>query len=72
MTESDATAARPFDQKAFDDSAVAALPHTRTGMKLETPLTRILQGAAPSGVLSLGAVDRPELIDFYVELGKEN
>jgi acetoacetyl-CoA synthetase len=48
--------------------AVAALPHTRTGKKLEVPLKRILQGAAPEEVLSLGAVDRPELIDFYVDL----
>jgi acetoacetyl-CoA synthetase len=52
--------------------AVEALPHTRTGKKLEVPLKRILQGATPSDVLSLGAVDRPELIDFYVGLARQH
>jgi acetoacetyl-CoA synthetase len=47
---------------------VGALPHTRTGKKLEVPLKRILQGARPDEALSLGAVDQPELIDFYVDL----
>jgi acetoacetyl-CoA synthetase len=47
---------------------VTALPHTRTGKKLEVPLKRILQGASPDEVLSLDAVDRPELVDFYVRL----
>jgi acetoacetyl-CoA synthetase len=50
---------------------VEALPHTRTGKKLEVPLKRILQGASASDVLSLGAVDRPELIDFYVDLAAQ-
>lgn len=47
---------------------VEALPHTRTGKKLEVPLKRILQGAPPAEALSMDAVDRPELIDFYVDL----
>ncbi|MFT4288508.1 acetoacetate--CoA ligase [Nocardioides sp.] len=51
-----------------DFYAVAAIPHTKTGKKLEVPLKRILQGADPADVVSPGAVDRPELIDWYVEL----
>ncbi|MBM7365476.1 acetoacetate--CoA ligase [Gordonia hydrophobica] len=50
---------------------VEAIPHTKTGKKLEVPLKRILQGAAASEVLSMGVVDRPELIDFYVRLAAE-
>lgn len=49
---------------------VEAIPHTKTGKKLEVPLKRVLQGARVSEVLSTGAVDRPELIDFYVELAR--
>jgi acetoacetyl-CoA synthetase len=52
--------------------AVEGLPHTRTGKKLEVPLKRILQDATPSDVLSLDAVDRPELIDFYVDLARQH
>jgi acetoacetyl-CoA synthetase len=47
---------------------VEALPHTKTGKKLEVPLKRILQGADPADVLSAGAVDRPDLVNAYVEL----
>lgn len=47
---------------------VDAIPHTKTGKKLEVPLKRILQGADPDEVLSHGAVDQPELIDHYVAL----
>ncbi|MFO6453063.1 acetoacetate--CoA ligase [Aeromicrobium sp. LTX1] len=47
---------------------VDAIPHTKTGKKLEVPLKRILQGAPVEEVLSIGAVDRPELVAYYVEL----
>lgn len=49
---------------------VEAVPHTKTGKKLEIPLKRILQGASAEEVLSAGAVDRPELISYYVDLGR--
>jgi acetoacetyl-CoA synthetase len=48
--------------------AVEAVPHTKTGKKLEVPLKRILQGADPGTVVSAGAVDRPELLHFYRDL----
>ncbi|GAA0975509.1 acetoacetate--CoA ligase [Acrocarpospora macrocephala] len=49
---------------------VPAVPHTKTGKKLEVPLKRILQGADPNEVLSAGAIDRPELVPFYVDLAR--
>jgi len=49
---------------------VDAFPHTRTGKKLEVPLKRVLQGANPADVISPGAVDRPELLDTYVDLAR--
>lgn len=48
--------------------AVPAIPHTRTGKKLEVPIKRILQGARPDDVLSRDAVDDPSAIDFFVGL----
>lgn len=50
---------------------VEAIPHTRTGKKLEVPLKRILQGAKAADVLDPGAVDRPDLIGYYVDLAGE-
>ena len=50
---------------------VAAIPHTKTGKKLEVPIKRILQGARAEDVLSEGAVDRPELIADYVALAAQ-
>lgn len=50
---------------------VPAIPHTKTGKKLEVPLKRILQGAAAEDVLSIGAVDRPELISYYIDLADQ-
>jgi acetoacetyl-CoA synthetase len=48
--------------------AVPAIPHTRTGKKLEVPVKRILGGARVEDVLSLGAVDDPAALDAFVEL----
>jgi acetoacetyl-CoA synthetase len=50
---------------------VDAIPHTRTGKKLEVPVKRVLQGADPTTALSLGAVDDPTLIDQFVRMGAE-
>ena len=52
--------------------AVLAIPHTRTGKKLEVPVKRVLQGADPATALSLGAVDDPALIDQFVRMGAEH
>ncbi|GAB48079.1 acetoacetyl-CoA synthetase [Mobilicoccus pelagius NBRC 104925] len=49
---------------------VRAVPHTRTGKKLEIPLKRILQGADPFAVLDPGAIDDASLVDDYVALAR--
>ncbi len=41
-----------------------------TGKKLEVPVKRILAGAEPSDVLSLGAVDDPTALDAFVALAR--
>ena len=42
--------------------AVPAIPHTRTGKKLEIPVKRILQGGDPRQVMEAGAVDNPDAL----------
>ncbi|MEV5956090.1 acetoacetate--CoA ligase [Streptomyces sp. NPDC051987] len=51
--------------------AVPALPHTKTGKKLEVPVKRLLQGTAVEQVIHPGAVDNPELIGYFARLGAE-
>lgn len=53
------------------DEVIAApgIPHTRTGKKLEVPVTAILAGH--DGVsLDPRAIDRPDLIEWYREQGR--
>ncbi|MBU3752046.1 MAG: acetoacetate--CoA ligase, partial [Mycobacterium sp.] len=53
------------------DEIIAApgIPHTRTGKKLEVPVTAIL-GRRGDASLDPRSVDRPELIDWYRERGR--
>lgn len=48
-----------------------AIPHTRTGKKLEVPIKRLLQGAALDEVVDLGAVDDAELLREYANFARE-
>lgn len=52
-----------------DIIAAPGIPHTRTGKKLEVPVTAIMAG---HGDVSLDprAIDRPDLIDWYRERGR--
>ncbi|MFJ9626933.1 acetoacetate--CoA ligase [Streptomyces sp. NPDC101175] len=50
---------------------VPAVPHTRTGKKLEVPLKRLLQGAPVELVVNPAVVDEPGLLDHFVRLGDE-
>ncbi|GGV58318.1 acetoacetate--CoA ligase [Streptomyces massasporeus] len=50
---------------------VPAVPHTRTGKKLEVPVKRLLQGAPVEQVVNPAAVDNPDLIEHYARLGAE-
>ena len=45
------------------------IPHTRTGKKLEVPVTSIMAGHSDVS-LDPRAVDRPDLIDWYREQGR--
>jgi acetoacetyl-CoA synthetase len=49
---------------------VAAIPHTRTGKKLEVPIKRILLGAKLEDVLSLGAVDDAGSLEAFVTISE--
>ncbi|RFU20167.1 acetoacetate--CoA ligase [Geodermatophilus marinus] len=49
---------------------VPAVPHTRTGKRLEVPLKRLFQGIAPEKALNVGAVDDPAAVEHYVELAR--
>lgn len=53
------------------DEVIAApgIPHTRTGKKLEVPITAIMAGHTEVS-LDPRAIDRPELIDWYRERGR--
>ncbi|WP_031168384.1 acetoacetate--CoA ligase [Streptomyces durhamensis] len=51
--------------------AVPAIPHTKTGKKLEVPVKRLLQGAHADQVLNPSAVDNPDLIAYFAGLGAE-
>ncbi|MER6082551.1 acetoacetate--CoA ligase, partial [Streptomyces sp. NPDC001833] len=51
--------------------AVPAIPHTRTGKKLEVPVKRLLQGAPAEQVLHPSAVDDPDLVAYFAGLGAE-
>jgi acetoacetyl-CoA synthetase len=50
--------------------AVPAVPHTRTGKRLEVPLKRLFQGVDPAKALNVGAVDDPAAVEHYVELAR--
>ncbi|MEU6950525.1 acetoacetate--CoA ligase [Streptomyces sp. NPDC046316] len=51
--------------------AVPAIPHTKTGKKLEVPVKRLLQGVPAEQVLNPAALDRPELVAHFALLGAE-
>ena len=50
---------------------VPAVPHTRTGKRLEVPLKRLFQGVDPDRALNVGAVDDPAAVEHYVALARE-
>ncbi|WP_331739545.1 acetoacetate--CoA ligase (plasmid) [Streptomyces sp. NBC_00015] len=49
--------------------AVPALPHTRTGKKMEVPVKRILQGAAVEMVANRQAVDDFDALAYFSRFG---
>jgi acetoacetyl-CoA synthetase len=51
--------------------AVPAVPHTRTGKRLEVPLKRLFQGVDPAKAVNVGTVDDPAAVEHYVELARQ-
>ncbi|AQT78780.1 acetoacetate--CoA ligase [Mycolicibacterium litorale] len=51
-----------------DIIGVRAIPHTRTGKKLEVPVKRVLQGAEVTAVVSPDAVDDVSLLADFAEI----
>jgi acetoacetyl-CoA synthetase len=49
---------------------VPALPHTRTGKRLEVPVKRILQGADPDSVVQRTALDDAGLLAPFLEVAR--
>ncbi|MGY1752769.1 acetoacetate--CoA ligase [Blastococcus sp. SYSU D01042] len=50
--------------------AVPAVPHTRTGKRLEVPLKRLFQGVDPAKAVNVGTVDDPAAVEHYVALAR--
>ncbi|WP_342661302.1 acetoacetate--CoA ligase [Rhodococcus ruber] len=51
-----------------DIIAAPAIPHTRTGKKLEIPIKRLFQGVDVNTVLDPQAVDDPITLQWYIDL----
>jgi acetoacetyl-CoA synthetase len=49
---------------------VDAIPHTRTGKKLEVPVKRILQGTLTGGAVNPATVDDPRALQTFVKLAE--
>lgn len=50
---------------------VPALPHTKTGKKLEVPIKRLLSGRQAVEVVSRGAVDDSDALQWFVDFAHE-
>jgi acetoacetyl-CoA synthetase len=48
-----------------------AIPHTLTGKRLEVPVKRLVQGFAPEQAVNAGVVDRPDVLQFFIDLGRQ-
>ncbi|MDE2607628.1 MAG: acetoacetate--CoA ligase [Burkholderiales bacterium] len=51
--------------------AVAEIPRTLTGKKMEVPVRKLLLGAAPEKVASPDAMANPASLDFFVRLARD-
>jgi len=49
---------------------VPAVPHTLTGKRLEVPVKRLIQGIPLERAVNQGAVDRPDVLPFFADLGR--
>lgn len=49
---------------------VPAIPHTKTGKKLEVPVKKILLGSDPDTVVARAAVDDPDLLSTFADFAR--
>ncbi|GAB2652060.1 acetoacetate--CoA ligase [Gordonia jinhuaensis] len=54
-----------------DVIAVPAIPHTRTGKKLEIPVKRLIQGRPLGKVIGVDTVDDPDALQYFVRFARE-
>jgi len=52
--------------------AVAAIPYTLTGKKMEVPIRKILMGWPPEKAASRDAMTNPDAIDYFVRFAQES
>ena len=50
--------------------AIAEVPRTLTGKKMELPVRKLLLGAPPEKVASADAMANPQSLGFFVELAR--
>jgi acetoacetyl-CoA synthetase len=50
---------------------VPAVPHTRTGKKLELPVKRLLQGATLAEAVDVNAADDPDVLAFFETFARD-
>ncbi|HWH95291.1 MAG TPA: acetoacetate--CoA ligase [Baekduia sp.] len=53
-----------------DIIVVDAIPHTRTGKKLEVPIKRLIQGETLSDAVDTGSVDDASSLGFFVDFAR--
>lgn len=51
--------------------AVPALPHTMTGKRVEVPVKRVLQGAAPASVANPAALDDADALARFATIAAD-
>jgi acetoacetyl-CoA synthetase len=50
---------------------VPAIPRTLTGKKLEVPIKRILQGVSPEHATAMGAIDKPDAVEWFSTFARD-
>jgi acetoacetyl-CoA synthetase len=51
---------------------VTAIPHTRTGKKLEIPVKRLIQGAAIESTVNVDAVDDFASLEYFKKFSRDS
>ena len=52
-------------------AVVSAIPHTKTGKKLEVPVKRVMQGSDPVELAALSSLDDPHALEPFARFARE-